>query len=116
MIRKFLAVAVLAFALAPAAASAAPVYLECMMTLGSGQKETQWNVTLDEAAGNVAYTIPELGVAKKAQAIYAPDKVRFDSMEISRVDLTFTRTLNLLGDIKRDQGQCKMAPTPARKF
>lgn len=116
MIRRSLAVAAFALSLAPAAAFAAPVYLECMMTLGKGQKETQWNVTLDEAAGTVAYTIPELGTAKKSQGIFAPDKVRFDAMEISRVDLTFTRTINLLGDIQRDQGQCKMAPTPARKF
>ncbi len=116
MFRKSLAVAALAFSLAPAAASAAPVYLECMMTLGSGQKETQWNITLDEAVGTVAYTIPELGTAKKAQGIFTPDKVRFDAMEVNRIDLSFTRTINLLGEVKRDQGQCKMAPTPARKF
>ncbi|NFV80700.1 hypothetical protein [Magnetospirillum aberrantis] len=116
MLRKSLAVTALAYTLAPAAASAAPVYLECMMTLGSGQKETQWNVTLDEAAGSVAYTIPELGTAKKALGIFTADKVRFDTMEISRIDLTFTRTINLLGEVKRDQGQCKMAPTPTRKF
>ena len=43
-------------------------------------------------------------------------KVVFNSMEISRVDLSFKRTVNILGDIRTDTGQCKLADAPKRQF
>lgn len=98
----------------PAAVTAAPVYLECVMS--TGQKDVLWNVTLDEATSSVAYTIPEMNVAKKLPGIFSPDKVLFDTMSISRVDLSFVRSFNIAGISRTDVGQCKIPTTPARKF
>ena len=95
-------------------ANAAPVYLECAMT--NGQKVVTWNVALDEANGTVSYSVPEMGTASKHPAVFSPDKVVFNSMEISRVDLSFKRTVNILGDIRADTGQCKLADAPKRQF
>ncbi|PTU32250.1 hypothetical protein [Stenotrophobium rhamnosiphilum] len=95
-------------------AEAAPVYLECTMT--DGQKDLTWNVVTDEANGTISYSIPELGTASKYPAVFSPDKVVFSSMEISRIDLSFKRTSNILGDVKTDVGQCKLATAPKRQF
>lgn len=93
---------------------AAPVYLECSMS--NGKEVVVWNVTLDEVGGTVSYTIPEMGVAQKYTAIFTSDKVIFKSMEISRIDLSFKRTSNLLAQSQIDTGQCKLADVPKRQF
>ncbi|QLG94789.1 hypothetical protein HZF02_23855 [Pseudomonas yamanorum] len=98
----------------PAVASAAPVYLDCTMT--NGTKPVLWHVALDESMSSASYTVPEMDVAGKYPAVFTAEKVLFNSMEISRTTLSFTRTVNLLGDVKRDVGQCSVAKAPARKF
>jgi hypothetical protein len=98
-----------------AMANAAPVYLECKMTTGT--KEVLWNVTLDESTGAVSYTIPELGVVQKLPGVFMPDRVVFGAMEISRVNLSFTRKTVVSGVVDRtDQGQCKVTDPPIRQF
>lgn len=93
---------------------ATPVYLDC--TMSNGKKELTWNVTLDEVGGTVSYAIPEMGVAQKYTAVFTPNKVVFHSMEISRIDLSFKRTSNILGQTETDTGQCKLADVPKRQF
>lgn len=97
-----------------AVANGAPVYLECTMT--NSQKDIQWNVALDEANGTVSYSVQELGIASKHPAVFSPEKVVFNSMEISRVDLSFKRTIQILSDIRTDTGRCKLAEAPKRQF
>ncbi|MFA0921679.1 hypothetical protein ALP73_200324 [Pseudomonas coronafaciens pv. garcae] len=100
--------------LVPVFASAAPVYLDC--TLTNGSKPVVWHVALDESASSASYTVPEMNVAGKYPAVFTAQNVLFNSMEISRTTLSFTRTVNLLGDIKKDVGQCSIAQPPVRKF
>ena len=95
-------------------AYAEPVYLNCVIT--NSQKDVLWKVALDESAGTVSYSIPEHGVDQKLRGIFTADKVVFSTMEISRVDLSFKRTIDLMGDIKVDKGQCQLATVPKRKF
>lgn len=107
--------AVLTAALFTSAAHAAPIYLTCTMT--SGQEDLHWDVTLDEAGGTVSYAIPSLNVLQKYPAVFTPDKVLFDTMEISRVDLTLKRTTKILDEVRVDIGRCALATPPAkRKF
>ncbi|WP_431286779.1 hypothetical protein [Roseateles chitinivorans] len=98
----------------PLICSAAPVELTCIIT--SGEKDVEWKVSLDEAAGTASYSIPELNVNQKYKAIFTEDKVVFNGMEISRVDLSFKRTINILGKITEDKGQCKKAAPIKREF
>lgn len=98
----------------PAFASAAPVYLDCTMT--NGTKPVLWHVALDESTSSASYTVPEMNVAEKYPAVFTAENVLFNSMEISRTTLSFIRTVNLLGNIKRDVGQCILAKAPTRKF
>jgi len=101
--------------LAPFAAYADPVYLDCTIT--SGQKgDAVWNVTLDEKTSTASYRIPALNVVQQFAAVFTADKVTFGSVEISRVDLSMVRTISLLGTTKVDRGQCKLAAVPARQF
>jgi hypothetical protein len=98
------------------AVSAEPVYLDCVMTSGA-EGDVTWHVALDEAAGTASYRIPALNVVQKVPAVFTADKVTFSSIEISRVDLSMVRTINLLGTNKVDRGTCKLAEAPpARKF
>jgi hypothetical protein len=92
--------------------NAAPVYLECVMT--DTQRIVTWNVVMDEDNGTVSYSIPEMNTASKYPAVFSPDKVVFSTMEISRIDLSFKRTLSILG--RTDTGQCKLADVPKRQF
>lgn len=105
-----LALALIAIGL-PAVANAAPVYLEC--TLTDGNRDLAWNVTLDEERAAVDYVIPSINVAQKAKAIFTPEKVMFNGMEISRVDLTITRKPILEGG-RTDKGQCRI-PAPVKR-
>lgn len=108
--RLLLVAAVLAV---PVAARATPVYLECTIT--DGNHPVVWNVTLDEAQSTVDYVIPELNVAQKTRAIFSPDKVMFNGLTISRLDLSMSRPPVLAG-YPTDKGQCKLIEPPARKF
>lgn len=98
-----------------ASANATPTYLTCMMT--TGQELVRWDVTLDEAAATASYAIPSLNVVQTFPAVFTPDKVLFDAMEISRVDLTLKRTVKIVDETRVDTGQCSLAaPAPKRKF
>jgi hypothetical protein len=90
------------------------VYLECAMT--NGTDDVMWKVTLDEKNGTASYSIPQVGAVSKRTAVFTPEKVTFDSIEISRIDLSIKRTVNIRGALKSDLGQCKLANPPKRKF
>jgi hypothetical protein len=97
-----------------AAAFAAPVFLECAVSNGS--TAVTWNVTLDETTGNVSYSIPSLGASYRYHGTFTPDSVSFDTVQISRTDLTFKRTVAIEGSIKSETGLCKIVNKPARQF
>lgn len=101
--------------LVPAVALAEPVYLDCTITSGA-KGDVVWNVTLDESQGIVAWVVPALNTKRKVPAVFTADKVTFDSMEISRVDLSLVRTVSVLGETRVDRGQCKLVKPPARQF
>jgi hypothetical protein len=97
-------------------AHAAPetVYLDCAMT--NGTEDVIWKVILDEKSQTASYSIPGLGAVSKHAAIFLPEKVSFDAIVISRIDLSITRTVNVGGSVKSDQGQCKISDPPKRQF
>ena len=96
-------------------ANATPTYLTCMMS--TGQELVRWDVTLDEAAATASYSIPSLNVIQSFPAVFTPEKVLFSTMEISRVDLTLKRTVQILDEKRVDTGQCSLvAPPKRRKF
>jgi hypothetical protein len=95
-------------------AAAKTVYLDCAMT--NGTKVVTWKVILDEKNQTASYSIPGVGAVSKHAAVFLPEKVSFDSIVISRIDLSITRTVNVSGSVKSDQGQCKIADRPQTKF
>lgn len=113
--KVILAVGLYCFAaIAHAGSAPARVYLECAMS--NGVDDVMWTVTLDEKNSTASYSIPEVGAASKRAAVFTPEKVTFDSIEISRTDLSIRRTVNIRGALKSDLGQCKLAKPPQRKF
>jgi len=110
-----LAAGLCCFTMAAHAASAPPpVYLECDMS--NGAENVIWRVTLDEKHGTASYSIPDVGAVSKTAAVFTPEKVSFDFIEISRIDLSIKRTVNIRGAVKSDLGQCKITNRPRRKF
>jgi hypothetical protein len=107
---------ILAIALfcASTAAFAAPVYLDCAVSNGS--TSVTWNLTLDEETGNISYSIPALGASYRYHGTFTRDSVSFDTVEISRIDLSFKRTVVIAGSIKSETGLCKIVRQPARQF
>ncbi|HEY4318222.1 MAG TPA: hypothetical protein VGN04_11505 [Herbaspirillum sp.] len=99
---------------AAAPSAAAPVFLECAVSNGSSA--VTWQVTLDEATGNVSYSIPSLGASYRYHGTFTRDSVTFDTVQISRIDLTFKRTVAIEGSIKSETGLCKIVNQPARQF
>jgi len=95
-------------------AAAETVYLDCTMT--NGTEDVIWKVILDEKNQTASYSIPGVGAVSKHAAVFLPEKVSFDAIVINRIDLSITRTVNLNGSVKSDQGQCKIADPPKRKF
>jgi hypothetical protein len=102
------------FFCASAAAVAAPVYLDCAVT--NGTTAVTWNITLDEETGNISYSIPALGASYRYHGTFTRDSVSFDTVEISRLDLSFKRTVMISGSIKSETGLCKIVRQPARQF
>lgn len=104
-----------ALLLAPLAAIADPVYLECTITSGA-KGDVVWEVTLDESQGTASTVVEALNTRSKLQAVFTADKVTFGSVVISRKDLSMVRSVTILGETKTDRGQCKLVQAPVRKF
>ena len=102
----------IAIAVIPCAANAAPVYLQCQLTQDVGQK-APWDVTLNEEAGTVTYTFPELGRAYTVPGVFTAGKVTFRSFTINRTNFAFLRDLSSLQAPDRaaliDHGRCALA-------
>lgn len=60
--------------LTPTVVLSAPVYLNCMFSVGNPEK-VPWSLVLDEAAGTVVYSVKAMGTTQKAPAIFTADKV-----------------------------------------
>lgn len=84
--------------------------------MSNGSNAVTWNVTMDEKSGSVAYSIPELGAANKYNGIFTRDSVSFDTAQISRIDLTFKRSVMIAGSIKNESGLCKIVNRPPTRF
>lgn len=96
------------------AAEAAPVYLDC--SVSNGSSAINWLITLDEVTGNVSYSIPSLGASYRYHGTFTPDSVTFDTVLISRLDLSFKRTVVIEGSIKSETGLCKIIDRPQPQF
>lgn len=93
-------------------AMAAPVYLECRLSGGQSGQELTWNITINESAGRIDYTIPENNVAvSDVRAVFTADTVSFNSITLDRNDLTITRTGTLPA-----RGQCRVVQRRGRAF
>jgi hypothetical protein len=91
------------------------IYLDCVIPDDTGKR--LFHITLDESTQSVSYIIPEFNVQKTFKCIFTPDKVVFNSFEINRVDLSITRTIKIVDDIRVDKGTCTMLQAPSgRKF
>ena len=99
---------------ASGAANAAPVYLDC--SVSNGSSAITWLITMDEATGNISYSIPSLGASYRYHGTFTPDSVTFDNVLISRIDLSFKRTVVIEGSIKSETGLCKIIKRPTRQF
>lgn len=112
--------AALFFALAPFTAHAAPVYLRCQLDPGAqggmgGEDllvKEPMDVTLNEDAGMVTYTLPSIGRAFTVPAVFTADKVSFRGFTIDRVNLAFLRDMSHLQAPGRapiiDKGSCTL--------
>ena len=104
--------AALALAAFPCSAYAAPVYLRCQLdpsaTGGAGGEDfatkAPMDVTLNEDAGTVTYTFPEMGRAYTVRGVFTVDKVEFNGFTVDRTNFMFQR--NTLGII--DHGRCAL--------
>jgi hypothetical protein len=105
-------VAALVFAFASCSAHAAPIYLRCQLdpsAKGAGGAEdlvakAPMEVTLNEEAGTVTYTFPEVGRAYTVHGVFTADKVEFNGFAIDRTNFLFQR--DTFGII--DHGRCML--------
>lgn len=96
----------------PSAATAAPVYLTCVLNT-QNDGDLAVNVQLNEEGGTVSYTFPRNGNSFTVRAIFAPDKVSFRGFEISRTDLSIQRVNDgafsrIRNDPMVDRGRCQI--------
>jgi len=102
----------IAMAAVPSAANAAPIYLKCQLEQDVG-KQAPWDVTLNEEAGTVTYSFPELGRAYTVPGVFTVDKVTFRGFAIDRTNFAFQRDLSSLQAPGRapiiDYGRCALA-------
>jgi hypothetical protein len=114
-------VAVVAVSLFSSAAEAAPVYLKCQLDPGAlggaGGRDmaTQapMDVTLNEDAGTVTYSFPQIGRAFTVPGVFTADKVSFNGFTVNRTNFAFQRDMS---DVQApgmrpiiDSGRCKLA-------
>jgi hypothetical protein len=104
--------------LVPAAAEAAPVYLKCQLDQGAqggaGARDlaTQapMDVTLNEDAGSVTYSFPQIGRAFTVPGVFTADKVTFNGFSVDRTNLALQRDMTDLQAPGRtpivDRGKC----------
>jgi hypothetical protein len=85
------------------AATAAPVYLSCVIN-SAVDGNFAMDIQLNEEAGTVSYTFPDNGRSFSMAALFAPDRVSFGGFQVSRTDLSIYRTNN--GVV--DHGTCKI--------
>lgn len=109
-----------ALALVPCSAYAAPVYLKCQLDPGAqggagGEDllvKAPMEVTLNEDAGMVTYTLPTIGRAFTVPGAFTADKVSFRSFTIDRTNLAFQRDMSHLQAPGRapiiDRGRCTL--------
>jgi hypothetical protein len=107
-----------------ASTSNPPLYLRCTLVATGDAPANQIDFTLNEANGTVA--VKGLGLTSSTtQAIFGPDYVTWSvdlghdsSLErsINRTDLSFTETMNLMGDRTTQTGSCKVIHPPKRQI
>ena len=114
-------IAACALALIPHSAHATPVYLKCQLdpgaTGGAGGQDlaaqAPMDVTLNEEAGTVTYTFPQIGRAYTVRGVFTVDRVTFNGFTIDRTNLAFTRDISASQAPGRapvvDRGRCTLA-------
>lgn len=116
-----LGIAALTLAFVPHSAGATPVYLKCQLDRGAvggagGEDlaaQAPMDVTLNEGAGTVTYTFPQIGRAYTVRGAFTVDRVTFNGFTIDRTNLAFTRDMSALQAPGRapivDRGRCSLA-------
>lgn len=111
--------ALLLAAVSSAPAGTAPTYLLCSFPNGPAA----WEVTADEANGQVTTLVQATGHMERRPAIFSPTEVKWASPGglsfsyiLSRVDLSLRRTM-VIGDKEFvHPGTCKLQEPPKREF
>jgi len=112
-------IAAIVLALFSSAAEAGPVYLKCQLDKGArgggGARdlamEAPMDVTLNEEAGTVTYTLPQIGRAFTVTGVFTADKVTFNGFTVDRTNLAFLRDMSDLqveGPPIIDHGKCTL--------
>lgn len=94
---------------APTAASAAPVHLQCDLAGGPDGPILRWQITVSEEEGRVYYSHPQ--DSGRSPATFSVDEVRFfgGDLRINRNDLTIKRVVHLGGgEMMETTGQCRI--------
>lgn len=101
--------------LASTAASAKPVYLDCLLDSGGGE-EIAWAISLNEEAGTITFS--HKYATKTERANFTPDFVTWGGgdMKIDRSSLKFSRTFDLGSIHNVHAGQCKLDVGKKRAF
>lgn len=111
----------IAVAFTPSLANAAPVYLKCQLDQGAKggaggrdlAMEAPMDVSLNEDAGTVTYTLPKIGRAFTVRGVFTADKVSFNGFTVDRTNFAFQRDMSELQAPGRepiiDHGQCALA-------
>lgn len=112
---KYLTAAAVSF-LIPTAAHAAPIYLNCFISVDNVKSEVQ--VTADEANGSATVFIPSIGRTANMVAAFRPTEViisdRFGFYRIDRRTLAIERAIKMLDGV--DRGSCTIEKAPSRAF
>jgi len=102
------------------AVEAAPVYLKCQLDPGAQggaggrdmATQAPMDVTLNEEAGTVTYSFPQIGRAFTVRGVFTADKVSFNGFTVDRTNFAFQRDMSDLQASGRvpiiDHGRCTL--------
>lgn len=99
----------LAALVAPTAALATPLHLDCDLAGGPDGPVLRWQITVNEAEGRVYYSHPQ--DSGRSPATFTADEIRFfgGDLRIDRNNLTLKRVVHLgFGEMMETTGQCRV--------
>lgn len=110
------AIAALFAALLATPATAAPVYLQCLIVRENGQHQV--DITADEASSQVTVFLPHSGHNERLNAVFSPREVKFAneivSYTLNRIDLSISLYIKIFRET--EAGRCEVQAPPKRAF